>query len=311
MESVATVVEQQAGHDTLAKVFDVSDDSWLGGTNNIRFMTRGRKASMAVCVRKDGSLIGMKGATKALRRAEEVGKLVTSEADQEAAKLIEIGRDILLSDAVNKRNDAVYRGLKIGDRFIVVDLKGVDKEWRTCIKKDPMFPTRNKSTTFYSHREASDPDNQVSSYFRRPEAILLTEEAAAQWRAQLALKAAASGLSWDDYCAGQSAINNQALRLARALGERATASPFDIETREARVTFGRYTVRMIAEWDDMMTVRVERDGQVVSERGELVSVTMAHAPSASWLSGGFLYNEICGAGYEELLRAMGKLGKGQ
>ena len=99
--------------------------------------------------------------------------------------------------------------------------------------------------------------------------------------------------------------------LARALGERATASPFDIETREARVTFGRYTVRMIAEWDDMMTVRVERDGQVVSERGELVSVTMAHAPSASWLSGGFLYNEICGAGYEELLRAMGKLGKGQ
>lgn len=300
MHSLAAVMS--APHSAhLAQVYDVSHDGWLGGQNGIRFITAGEHVGRALTVCADGDLKRFSKAGRALRHAKVVGKLVEPSAPGAPRNLLAIAAELRFQDAVVRRNDAVYRQLKEGDRFLIVT---VGEPLKTAAKatKVPLPFSGGARSHHYPHHREGDKDGTVSSYMRKTRAaVFLTEQAFSDWAGAVAVQAAKAGMTGLEYERAESCVNDEVLRVAHALGPRAKPAPFDAEARQASVTSGTTVIRFIQDAADMMTVEVECDGIVVRERGGLVSVRMAHPVIGGIMPSDLSFNELGCAAYEEWL----------
>lgn len=284
---------------SLAQVFNVSSDTWLGQANGAKLITLGHSHNHAIVLKQDGSLGGLRRASKALLHASRVGAPATDDSDPEVKKLMEIGTELRLQDAVMKANATLYDSLAVDEPFVAVKIDRVGHERCTKTFDYLRAGKRARERFTFAHRMEGDATGCVRSYITRPDHILLLRpEPFAAWQAGLAVQAAKAGLMFEEYVEAECEVHNQVLRLARAIGARAVPHAFDVESGEAQVTAGAFMIRFIHDASDLMTVRVERGGQLLAQRGGLVSIsTYHHAPGGPWFKG-YAYNELGCAAYQ-------------
>lgn len=293
---------------SLAEVYDVSCDSWLGQTNGIWLISPGEGNGHALTLTHSGVLRSYCKAGRALEQARRVGKRLAGEASQ-ARPLFELSAELRLQDAIVSRNDAAYARTPDGGKFVIMGGPSSGRPSTTVTKY--LRPHAEDRRNHYPHRGADDNARNCCTYWskRKPRhVVLMTEQRFAQWLTKVTVQASKAQMKADEYTAANWHVNWETLRVAHALGIRAVAEPFDVTARCARILHAGCLIHLIQNGSDLIDVEVERDGIVLARRANLVSLTMSHDLQGGILGSSLAYNELGVAVYEAWLssRAQGQ-----
>lgn len=303
----------QLGHFMRGGVYDVRTDPWLGVQNGIAFIAPGGSADQAIAMREDGEIVVYGKARKINKRAQERTRLAV--ADVEALpggyRFLAVSASNRLRAAVAKRNSLLFASLEVGSSFVFVSPKcDSDGAESVAYKLEPS-DKRRRSVGVLAFRYEGDPEDTCRSVMQSFDPkVLMTPQGYAQWRAAEDAMALAAGLTLQEYRNSVGSINFEILCLARALGPRAHASPFDARHPHSRcgsgfVSMGRWKLVLAQNAGDLMDVRVLFDDVVVGSRTDLVSVRQSFPSSFPWVS--HIYSELGGAAYDALEEAKAAL----
>jgi len=211
---------------SLATIYDVRDDAWLGRANGFCMIAPGEGPSQALVLRSGGQLSAVRKATKALRHAQRVGRLVDPANEPDAQSIVEVTRELRLQDAVVARNDRFYRSLARGTRFVIVQVQGLKEPAETVTKvlSQDVFPGQ-RGLYAYLHTKDDPSHGRWTGYsqqFKPRSIVLLSEAASARWHGLIAIQAAKAGHTAAEHDFSVGSINTEVLRLAHAIGARAT-----------------------------------------------------------------------------------------
>ena len=131
----ATIIGSSQRLFSLAEVYDVSDDAWLGKGNNMRLITRTFDRSHALALNSDGGMKLFHKASKALSRAKSHGCKVGFGATTELTeRFCQISAEFKLASILNKSRATFWNAQQSGQEIGIWYFKEIGRSAELVVK---------------------------------------------------------------------------------------------------------------------------------------------------------------------------------
>lgn len=257
-------------------VYDVSNDSWLGGQNNIALMSKPLPTGDILIMRKNGDF-AIASATRDIKRHLEHNITpVTTPHDTSdlLSKFLPVVSDLELKTAATEASSKQYSKLAIGDRFYLMYLAGENKGDIEMVHKAESFGKKRRHE--WSHQTPEDfaQGKRSSSSFCSParDVLILNEKEHTNIQAMIQDPIVRGQGSVSEYLEATTNINNQIIRIAKAMGPRATFSLLNYTAGTGTITLGKVRLTIALTDIDTLDISVTIGDTLFDSKDDLHSV---------------------------------------
>lgn len=268
-------------------IYDVSNDSWLGEQNNIALMSKPLPTGDVLFMRKNGDF-AIAHASRAIKKHLEhhVTPVTTlSDAPQAINRFLPVVADLELKTAATEACSKQYSKLAIGERFYLMYFAGKNKDKIEVVHKAEHFGKKSRHQWSHQTPEDFEKGKKCASGFCSParDVLILSEKEYNNIQALIQDPEVRGHYSVSEYLEAATNINNDIIRIAKAMGPRAIASLFNYTTGTGTVTLGKVRLTIEVTSIDSLDISVTIGDTLFDSKDDLYAV-----PERIVLSGGII-----------------------